>query len=117
MSGSGEFEDPGRNYPDNEGAPPSEPMPEPVYADPNQSDPDPDRDPRVPRETQDAPMMDTHDASVQDKIDGIVAQTRVDVADKPHERIMEVLRQRFHDAGITADDALFDELATKVTDG
>ena len=111
MSGSGGAGDPGRNDPGDEG------MPEPVFADPNRSDPDPDRDPRVPRHTQDAPKMDTHDASVQDKIDGIIAQTRVDVGDKPHERIMDVLRQRFDDAGISADDALFDELATKVTDG
>ncbi|WP_159501529.1 hypothetical protein [Microbacterium sp. 18062] len=113
MSGSGEYADPGRNYPDNEGA--SEPDPAPTLADPNRSVSD--APPAPPGTTQDAPVMDQHSASVDDKIDGIVAQTRVDVADRPHERIVEVLRQRFDDAGISADDALLDELAKKVVGG
>jgi len=86
---------------------------EPTYSDPNRSDIDTPSP--VPGETQDAPKMDQHVASVDDKIDGIVAQTRVDVGTAPHERIVDVLRQRLSDAGITADDDLVDHLATRVT--
>ncbi|MFE1664448.1 hypothetical protein [Microbacterium sp. P02] len=50
------------------------------------------------------PMMDMHDASIDDKLAGIVAQTRQDVADGDHERVEEVLRQRLRDTGIDVTD-------------
>ena len=62
-----------------------------------------------PEGTQDEPVMDQHIATRQDKVDGIIAQTRVDVRGLPLERVAEVLRQRFADAAIETDD---DELAS-----
>jgi hypothetical protein len=61
-----------------------------------------------PEGTQDEPVMDQHIATRQDKVDGIVAQTRVDVRGLPVDRVIDVLRQRFADAAIETDD---DELA------
>ncbi|MEV7693689.1 hypothetical protein AB0N73_10215 [Microbacterium sp. NPDC089189] len=80
MSGGGEFADPGSNRPDTDGAP--------------------DPDVVSPQGTQDAPVMDVHTATDEEKIDGIVDQTRVDVGDKPHARVVDVLNQRFADAGL-----------------
>jgi len=56
------------------------------------------------RNTQDEPAMDGNDASHQDKVDGIAAQTKMDVGGEGHERIAEVLRQRFDDAGMSVTD-------------
>jgi hypothetical protein len=61
-----------------------------------------------PEGTQDEPVMDQHIATRQDKVDGIVAQTRVDVRGLSVDRVIDVLRQRFADAAIETDD---DELA------
>jgi hypothetical protein len=85
---------------------------EPTYTDPNRSDLDAPS--VVPGATQDEPAMDQHDVSIDDKIDGIVAQTRVDVGTLPRERIADVLRQRLSDAGITASDDHVDRLAARV---
>jgi hypothetical protein len=54
--------------------------------------------------TQDEPAMDVHDASHEDKVAGIAAQTRLDVGGEGHERIADVLSQRFTDAGMTVTD-------------
>jgi len=59
--------------------------------------------------TQDAPAMDVDVVTDQERIDGILAQTRVDVGGEDAERVAEVLRQRFADAGIPASD---EQLAT-----
>ncbi|MFG6402082.1 MULTISPECIES: hypothetical protein [unclassified Microbacterium] len=67
--------------------------------------------------TQDAPAQDMHDASEDDKIAGIVAQTRVDVGDKDDERISEVLRQRFEDSGISVAGDRLAALAAEVSNG
>ncbi|KAA9133834.1 hypothetical protein [Microbacterium caowuchunii] len=97
----------------------ADPIPEPTYSDPNRSDPDPDPEAREapvrPGETQDAPAMDMDQPSIREKIDGIVAQTRVDVGGQSHERIVDVLRQRLVDAGISADDRLIEDLGRQVT--
>lgn len=55
---------------------------------------------------QDEPVMDQHEATDDDKVDGIVAQVRADVGDKGERRIAEVLRQRLGQAGVAYDDAL-----------
>jgi hypothetical protein len=68
-------------------------------------------------ETQDAPAMDVTDAPVEDKIAGIAAQTRVDVGGEGAERIAEVLRQRFTDAGIDVSDAERADLAERIAAG
>lgn len=57
-------------------------------------------------DTQDEPVMDQHEATDDDKVDGIVAQVRADVGDKGERRIAEVLRQRLDQAGVAYDDAL-----------
>lgn len=57
--------------------------------------------------TQNAPVQDMHEASNDDKIAGIVAQTRQDVGNKDDSRIADVLRQRFEETGVkVADDRL-----------
>jgi hypothetical protein len=87
-----------------------------TFTDPNRSDieaPSP-----RPGETQDEPRMDQHVASIDDKINGIVAQTRIDLPGADHARVVDVLRQRFSDAGISnVDDTRFDELARQVAAG
>ncbi|MBZ4487694.1 hypothetical protein LQ938_02585 [Microbacterium sp. cx-55] len=88
----------------------------PTFTDPNQSDTEASSP--HPGETQDAPLMDQHDASIDDKINGIVAQTRIDVPGADHDRIVDVLRQRFSDAGIGGvDDDRFAALAKRVAAG
>ncbi len=52
--------------------------------------------------------MDVDEVTDQERIDGILAQTRVDVGGEDAARIAEVLRQRFEDAGVAAS---ADELA------
>jgi hypothetical protein len=52
---------------------------------------------------QDEPVLDQNAASDEDRIAGIVAQTRVDVGDAGVERIADVLTQRFTDAGLDVD--------------
>lgn len=53
--------------------------------------------------TQDEPALDQNDASNEDKIAGIVAQTRADVGDQDVTRIADVLAQRFDETGVEID--------------
>jgi hypothetical protein len=64
--------------------------------------------------TQNAPVQDMHDTTDEDKIAGIVAQTRQDVGDKDEARIADVLRQRFDDTGIHVADDRVAALAAEV---
>jgi hypothetical protein len=66
---------------------------------------------------QDEPVLEQNNASTSDKLDGIVAQTRVDLGDESHERYEEVLRQRLSDAGIAQTDAEVSELARRSAPG
>lgn len=68
------------------------------------------------RNTQDAPAMDMHGTTTEDRITGIVAQTRSDVGDAPPERIADVLRQRFADTGIDVGDDRVRALAAEIAD-
>ncbi|MET4782949.1 hypothetical protein [Glaciihabitans sp. UYNi722] len=55
--------------------------------------------------TQNEPVQDGHnDASVGDKVQGIVNQIAGDVALRPEENIDRLLRARLADAGIELDD-------------
>jgi len=63
------------------------------------------------------PAMAQNDASVIDKVSGIVAQTRADVGTEPVERIAEVLRQRLEQAGVDLSDTDVRELARQVSTG
>lgn len=63
------------------------------------------------------PAMSQNDASAVDKVAGIVAQTRADVATEPVERIAEVLHQRLDQAGVNLPDDEVDELARQISTG
>lgn len=64
--------------------------------------------------TQDEPTMDMHVASNEDKVHGIVLQTRQDVGGESEERIIEVLRQRIAETGVDVSDDRLPELAREV---
>jgi len=65
---------------------------------------------------QDRPRLEQNDASLEDEVEGILAQTRADFPDGPVERVADVLRQRFRDAGIDKDKSEIDALAKRVVD-
>lgn len=52
---------------------------------------------------QDAPAQDQNVPTDEDRIAGVVAQTRADVGDAGVERLADVLRQRFEEAGLDVD--------------
>lgn len=54
-------------------------------------------------DVQDRPVLDQNHASDEERISGIVAQTRSDVGDAGIERIADVLAQRFAEAGLDVD--------------
>lgn len=66
--------------------------------------------------TQDQPAMAQNNATDDEKIEGIVAQSRVDVGHESHERVQEVLRQRFADAGVEVEPERLSDLAAAVGD-
>lgn len=68
-------------------------------------------------DTQSRPAMSQNNASDAEKVDGIIAQTRVDVAQLGHERVVQVLRQRFEQTGIEVSDADVEEYARRVLEG
>lgn len=113
--------DPGGNYPDaGRPAPPAEDAP---TAAPRETAPsgdhfgqDGDRHTldagESQRELGDAaeqsePAMDQNNASVVEKLQGIVEQTVADSAFQPRDRLAEHLRQRILDSGLQVDDAAF----------
>ena len=63
------------------------------------------------------PAMSQNNASEIDKVAGIVAQTRNDLAATEPERVPDVLRQRLEQAGIDLPDAEIEELARQITIG
>lgn len=66
---------------------------------------------RAGDDVQTQPAMDMNDTTTSEKIDGIVVQTRADHAADGPDRIAEVLRQRFADAGIAVSDDEVSRLA------
>jgi hypothetical protein len=46
------------------------------------------------------PLLEQNDATLRDKVAGIVEQTRADAGDKPQEEFSALLRQRLTEAGI-----------------
>lgn len=66
---------------------------------------------------QNEPLLDQNVASNADKVDGIVAQTRADVPHESPDRVAEILRQRFSDAGMSVSDEEIAQLAERVTGG
>lgn len=64
--------------------------------------------------TQDEPAMDMHDTTDEERVSGIVAQTRADVGDASEERIADVLRQRFTETGTDVGDDRIRALAAEI---
>lgn len=70
-----------------------------------------------PGDEQTLPAMAQNNATDDEKIIGIILQTRQDVGSETTERISEVLRQRLDQAGIEATDAQIEGYAGQVADG
>jgi len=66
---------------------------------------------------QSAPAMDTHTTTDEERIAGVVVQTRADVGEASEERIADVLRQRFSDVGLDLGDDRIRALAAEVAGG
>ncbi|GAA5026080.1 hypothetical protein ACFQRL_12215 [Microbacterium fluvii] len=62
-------------------------------------------------DAEDQPAMEQNVASDADKVDGIVAQVRADLAGESPERIAAVLAQRLEQAGIALSHSDIDALA------
>jgi hypothetical protein len=63
------------------------------------------------------PSMSQNNADEVEKVSGIVAQTRADVADQDRDEVRRVLAQRIEQAGVSLSDAEIDELTDQVTTG
>lgn len=63
------------------------------------------------------PAMSQNNASDDDKIAGIVAQTRQDVAHLGRDRVVEVLTQRLEQSGVVVPAEDIEELATQALEG
>lgn len=63
------------------------------------------------------PVMDMHEATDEERVDGIIDQVRIDVGDKGERRIADVLRQRFEQSGVPFDDALIASSVARVREG
>jgi len=63
------------------------------------------------------PAMAQNNASEVDKVAGIVAQTRNDLAATEPEKVPDALRQRLEQSGINLPDDEIDELARQITTG
>jgi 3-oxoacyl-ACP reductase-like protein len=119
MSGTAnEFDEPGGNYPDREGTDGAS-----AHAAEQRSDAgvggkvhdegDGRNVPASSEAVQDEPVLEQNNATTQDKLDGIAAQTRVDLGDESQDRYEEVLRQRLDDAGIQLSDDEVSKLARR----
>lgn len=67
--------------------------------------------------TQDEPVMDMHETNDEERIAGIVAQTRIDVGGADESRIADVLRQRFTETGTRVAEDRIAALAAEVARG
>jgi hypothetical protein len=114
MSGTAnEYDKPGGNYPDREGGT-LEPEAAEQRSDAGVGGPiHQEGVDAADTSTQDEPLLEQNDATTQEKVDGIIAQTRADLGDESAERFAEVLHQRFDDAGMQ----LTDEQIRGLADG
>lgn len=119
MSGTAnEFDNPGGNYPDRKDV-------DGAQADPAEQRSDAGVGGQVYHEggggsapasgeaVQDEPVLAQNNATTQEKLDGIAAQTRVDLGDESQDRYEEVLRQRLDDSGIQLTDDEVSKLARR----
>ncbi|SFS15105.1 hypothetical protein SAMN04487846_3041 [Microbacterium sp. cf046] len=66
---------------------------------------------------QDEPILEQNSATIEEKLEGIAAQTRVDLGDESQDRYEEVLRQRLTDADIQLTDDEVSSLARRSAPG
>lgn len=120
MSGTAnEYDSPGANYPDREDVAGVEPEPAEQRSDAGvggaiHDDAAADADVQP---VQNEPVLEQNLASNQERIDGIVAQTRSDLGGESDDRYAEVLRQRLRDADIEMTDEDRQRLAEKANPG
>jgi hypothetical protein len=123
MSGTGnEFENPGGNYPDSGqadgvGAQASEQRSDAGVGGEVYHEKDEGTGVAPGEEVQDEPVLAQNNATTQEKLDGIAAQTRVDLGDESQERYEEVLRQRLRDSEIQLTDDEISHLARRSSGG
>ncbi|MFF2369197.1 hypothetical protein [Agromyces sp. NPDC058110] len=65
--------------------------------------------------TQDAPLLEQNDRTVEDVLDGIVVQTRADLTRSPQLDPRELLRDRLSDTGAAVDEDTFEVLVQRAT--
>ena len=74
-----------------------------------------DTDDTTPAETQDEPRLDLHQTSDQERLDGLIAQLRADVAGQNAATVDKAVRGRLAETGVLAEEevilALIAELA------
>lgn len=70
-----------------------------------------------PEQEQRLPAMSQNNASEIEKVSGIVAQTRSDLAATAPEKVYDVLQQRLQQSGIDLPDSEVRELARQITTG
>ncbi|HWI31389.1 MAG TPA: hypothetical protein VNT50_07845 [Microbacterium sp.] len=98
MSGAtNEYEEPGGNYPD-KGGTWSGPVP----------------DDSADSGTQDGPIQDMNAPTLDEKLEGIIAQTRADVAAQDDQDVALLVRRRLEDAGIPATDDDISRIVARV---
>ena len=120
MSGTtNEFENPGSNYPDSgqTGTEAAEQRSDAGVGGAVHHEKDEPAAPAPGEAVQDEPVLPQNDASVEDKLAGIAAQTRVDLGDESHERYQQVIRQRLDDSGIQLTDDQVSDLARRSSGG
>lgn len=123
-----EFGDPGGNHPDVGGvdakAQASDAGVGGAIADEQDEDRDDREDPTSTpagtpdassRGTQDAPSMDTHAATGDDKLDGVIAQTRSDGRGQDAATVEKLLRSRLQDTGLQMDEDRIAALVAEMT--
>jgi hypothetical protein len=66
--------------------------------------------------TQDGPLEDMHTTNIDEKIEGIIAQSRSDYAGSPDMDLPLLVRRRLEDAGIQASDEDIQRVVARVGD-
>lgn len=63
---------------------------------------------------QDSTVLDEHSTSTRERIEGIREQTRQDMVGRDRDGIVDVLRERFDDAGIELSDTELESMAESI---
>jgi hypothetical protein len=64
---------------------------------------------------QNEPIMDGEDGTQQAKADGILEQSEQDFAGHSYEDVLDLLRQRFEQAGVRTDSAVLEREARRIS--